>query len=269
MYRKMRKFRPRKFTKKSKKYTKKPSKTLVKTIKRVVASQAEQKYVAVSVDDQVQVGTQIVTPSSLYPVLPKLFQGVGPQQRIGEQIRTCRGYVDFTFSFMNNYTPSGNWAIRVFMLNSKSIKDGQYIPNLAAGTLLDQGDGLTTDWIPSADNVVQLSQMVLSRENWSGQYKTLYLSKNNGGMNADATPGALASANAVKFGTHATCRFTWKHAAPLKYETNNGALNNYFPTNYCPVYAYVAYPLDGYNITEISAAPIIVTTRQHMWYTDA
>ena len=201
--------------------------TLTKAIKSVIARQAEVKYVASTYEDQEQVATTLIVPAGLRPVLPKQSQGVGPAQRIGDQIRGARGHVDLTFSLMNNYTSSGNYVVKVFELESKAVKDGQYISSLSPSTLLDVGDGSTTDWNPATVDVVILSQMPVSNSNFSVKaIKTLNLSKNSGGMNGDAsTPPP--SANGGFAPTHASCRLYWKHDAPLKYETSSGAVNTF------------------------------------------
>lgn len=244
--------------------------TLTKAVKQVIARQAEVKYCASANDDQVQVPTKIIVPANLHPVLPKNFAGVGAQQRLGDQIRGAHGYVDLTFSLMDNVTASANYLVKVFQLVSKSVKDGQYIPSLTPLQLLDLGNGSTVDWDPAVTNVVQLSQCIVSPSNWSVQsIKTMPLVKNNGGMNGDVTAGAPASANGGFASTHASCRLYWRHDSPIKYETSPGSTNTVYPTNYCPVYAYVAYSVDGQDLIEEPVAPIIVTSRQHMWFTDA
>lgn len=242
---------------------------LTKAVKAVIARQAEVKYVASTNEDQVQVPTTCLIPTSLRPVLPKQAQGVGPSNRIGDQIRGAHGYVDLTFSLMDNYSPSGNYVVKVFQMTSKSIKDGQYIPSLSSSTLLDVGDGSTTDWNPASTDVVILSQMPVSNSNFTVQsIKTMNLVKNSGTMNGDASTPPPAP-NGGFAGTHASCRLYWKHDAPLKYETSSGAANTVYPTNYCPVYTYVAYSVDGQDLLEEPLAPIIVTSRSHMWFTDA
>ena len=240
----------------------------MKAIKQVVRSSAEVKYCASANEDQALVPTVINTPSNLHPVLPKNGVGTGPQQRLGDQIRGAHGRVDLTFSFQENDRAARSYVIRVYQLHSKSISDGQYIPSLSAGTLLDIGNGTTTDWTPASTNVVQLTQMPISSSNWTVMKTlTFSLAKDVGGMNGD-TSGSDAP-NGAHFPTQHTCSLYWKHDAPLKYETQTGAPNTVYPTNYCPVYAYVAYSVDGQDLLEEPLAPIILTSRQHMWFTDA
>lgn len=243
--------------------------TLTKAIKAIVRSQAETKYCASNNEVQSQVMQQILFPMNLSPVLPKNGLGVGPYQRIGDQIRGAHGYVDLTFSLLGNDLTSQSWAVKVFQIQSRAIKDGQYIPTAAiSNTLLDKGDGVTTDWNPTTVDPLVLSQMPVSDANWTVQsIKTIYLSKNEGGMNSTAPPSA-SSPNGGHYGSHQTCRLTWKHDAVLKYETDASSTNTVYPTNYCPLYCYVAYRLDG-PYTPTVFAPIQVTSRQHMWYTDA
>jgi len=217
----------------------------------------------------VSVMQQILLPMNLSPVLPKCGNGTAPNQRIGDQIRNAHGHVDLAFSLLGNDLTSQSWAVKIFQITSRAIKDGQYIPTSAiSNTLLDDGNGGTTDWNPTTVDPLVLSQLPVSNSNWTVQsIKTMYLSKNEGAMNSTATPSA-SSPNGGHYGSHQTCRLYWKHNAPLKYETFASATNTVYPTNSCPLYAYVAYRLDG-PYTPAVFAPIQVTSRQHMWYTDA
>lgn len=232
-------------------------------------AKSERKYVADgTLLDQYIVATSLSTPVDLWPALPGLGQGMGSFQRIGDSIRNAVCSVKFTFSFQENYTPSGNWRIKIFHGTAKSIKNLALLGNLDAGNLLDKGDGTTTDWVPTATNVVQLSQMPVSNEDYTFQTREFTLVKNNGGLNADATAGAPASANGgfTKTGFSYTWRFA--HKGILRYETTQIDPQK-FPTNWAPMFGFVAYPIDGYNIVEVAQAPILVTTRQEMYYHDS
>lgn len=234
-----------------------------KEVNKLINGKAETKYVAAYPVNQGTCATTIITPLAFASVIPNLSQGVLANNRVGNKVGSSHGFLKLSFSLLNSSSASQNWMVRVFVLASKKVKTYPLIASLPAGQLLDVGDNTTTDWNPSTVNVVALSHMPISREDYT-VLKTFNfcLSKNNGNMNNDATAGAPASANSTNM-QHKTVVYNWRHKSSLIYD-ETGTL----PTNYAPVYCYVAYPLDGYDIREISSAPIVVTSTIGMYFKD-
>lgn len=241
---------------------------LAKAVKAVVARQAEVKYCADEPQSQAIVQQQILLPPSLFSMIPRNSVGTGPASRIGDKIRNAHGYTDFFISLNGNALASHSYAVKLFHLESRSVKDSSFFTPAMASTLLDVGNNTTTDWNPATIDPVVLSQMPVSDSNWiCKNSKVVFLSKNDGPINGGpaATP---ASANGGHGGTVRTVRFYWKHPAPITYETNPTAPNNLLPTNYAPVYATVAWQVDGPYVVPVNSL-VLVTTRTHMWYQDA
>lgn len=250
--------------------TKKPtraariSKGMAKAIKQIVVKvegKSERKYVAEQLQKAVQVDTYIALPGDAVTVLPPLLQGSGSFQRDGQLVSNISGATHFNFSLPYNYAASSNWVVRLYMLQAKAIRSATNLVSLIAGTLLDPGNGTTKDWDPTVDQVVELSQTALSRENYTGSYRDFKLSKNSGSLNGDAsTPPP--SPNGGHFATNHQFTWKWKHQGALKYDENSQ-----YPTNYAPFFILVAFPYDNFGVTK-EPSPVIATIRTEMYYTD-
>lgn len=238
----------------------KPTKAFAKKVMAVVNRREETKYVATQLGGA-NIPSTLVVPGNLVPMLPRVAQGVGSFQRIGQKINMAHGRVDFQFYLIPaagaQYPTQDVW-VKVFILNSKQAKSYAQVATLQPNTLLDQGDGTTTDWSVIA-NAGAYQFMPLSSEDFSGYVKTIKLTKNQGQPNAD-----LNTSNAPNtYGrVGAVCSFTWKHKSTLIYDEAPGAAN--YPTNYAPVYAICAMNSDQTPYQGL----VDCQTRLHMWYKD-
>lgn len=257
-------------SKKSKAVSKSLTKNQKKAVVAIVRGQGETKYVVSDTLGQLNlqpVPYQINSPASFYNPVPLLKQGTQSNQRIGQKITQVRGRTHFLFSINQNMAASINWEVKLFMLTNKQAKSWNAIQNsVDANTLLDVGNQTTTDWVLPTYNVVQLSNMPLSHEDWKGKTRTFRLAKNSGLMNADtATPPP--SPNGSTYPQSVRFTWNWKHNTFL-YD-DDSALDG-LPTNYAPVWVAVGYPVDGYDITADGAikTPIVMTVRNEMYYKD-
>jgi len=238
----------------------KVTKAFAKKVNAVVSRSEETKYVAEGVDI-VDVSGYLAVPSGLKGCIPPLEQGTKSNERIGQKISYVKGRVDFAF-WLNPGTGSENTAsqdvkIKLFFLKSKSIRAQDQIPNLQAGTLLDYGDQTSTDWRPSSYPAFELNQMPLSKEDFSGKTVTLHLRRNFGQANGGTESGVLT------YGAiGATHSHSWKHSGSLLYDDGNEST---IPTNFAPLYAFVAYNADNSKYT----GQVQCIVRKHMWYKDA
>lgn len=243
-----------------------------KAVKQIVKASAETKYV---VSDTIgslilqEVPTGITVPTSFYNPVPLLGQGSASNERDGQKITNVRGRTHFLFTINDKVLASINWEVKLFMLTAKEAKSWNAVQSSGtANTLLDKGNATTTDWDPLSFNVVQLSMMPLSHEDFRGKTKTFRLSKNSGAMNADsATPPP--SPNGGHYATSHRFTWNWKHKT-LLYDDQTAGLSANLPTNYAPFWVAVAYPVDGYNITAEGAItkPILMTVRNEMYFKD-
>jgi len=238
--------------------TAQPSKALTRIVKGIVIRQAETKYVADRFD-LVDVSDNLIVPTGLYGALPSLGQGVKSNQRIGQKINASHGRVDLSF-WLNPGTGSENTAsqdvkIKLFMLRPKHITSQSLVPQLENDTLLDFGDQTTTDWKPLSYTAKELNQMPLSKEDFTGRTHTIHLRRNFGQANGGTEAGVLTYG---QIGVDYS--FTWKHKGNLLYDDKSDV-----PTNYCPLFGFVAYNNDDskYN------GQVQCRITQHMWFKDA
>lgn len=238
----------------------KPTKAFAKKVMAVVNKEEETKYRADDVQKSQDVGVGLAVPTDLVSALPTLSQGVGSFQRVGQQIDNVRGKTHFSFSIPSSYAATTNWVVRVIMVSSRQVKSFAQIGSLAAGTLLDNGDGTTLDWNAGTTQVITLSQRPLANENFKGSFREFRLSKNSGQLNGD-TSTPPPSANGGHFPSNAAFTWNWKHKGKLMYDETATR-----PNNYNPMFLLVAYPLDYSAIGE--QAPIKATIRTEMYYKD-
>ena len=245
----------------------KASSAFAKKVLAVVNRKEETKYAANNFGAQVVTDTAVI-PASLQFALPKIAQGTGSNQRIGQKISQAHGRVDFQFYFVPtgvpptaNY-PSQDMWVKIFKISSKAVKSYPQLTTLSANTLLDVGDQTSCDW-----NVTQptqaCAQMPISHEDFTGLVHTMRLTKNQGLPNNDntVTNGPNTFGHAAN-----TYSYTWKHKGNLLYDDTN---SNY-PTNYAPCFLIVVMNTDGTPVVPPGGGvlPIQYFTRSHIWYKD-
>lgn len=238
----------------------KPTRAFAKKVMAVVNKEEETKYRADDIQKSQDLGVGLAVPTDLVSALPTLNQGVGSFQRVGQQIDNVRGKTHFSFSIPSSYSATTNWVVRVIMLTSRQVKSYAQIGSLAAGTLLDNGDGTTLDWNAGVTQVITLAQRPLANENFGGSFREFRLSKNSGQLNGD-TSTPPPSSNGGHFPSNAGFTWHWKHKGKLMYDETSVR-----PNNYNPMFMLVAYPLDYSTIGE--QAPIKATIRTEMYYKD-
>lgn len=243
-------------------------KRFAKMVLAVVNRKEETKYAARDFGAQVATDT-LVIPSSLQFACPKVSQGIGSNQRIGQKIAQAHGRVDFQFYFVPTSVPPapGNAPtqdiyVKIFKVNSKIVKSYPQMTSLSANTLLDVGNQTSCDW-----NVTQptqaCAQMPLSHEDFSGLVHTMRLTKNQGFPNNDNT-----GTNSPNTFGHPANRYSysWKHKGNLLYDDTNSD----FPTNYAPCFMIVVMNTDGTPVIPPGGGnnPVQYYTRSHIWYKD-
>jgi len=232
--------------------------TFAKRVLAVVNKKEETKYVSEQYDLR-DVSNTLLVPSGLNSILPPLSQGTQSNERIGQKIGSASGKIDFTFILNpgkgSDNTTSHDVKVRVFMLKSKQAKSMTTVPGIAGGTLLDQGDQTTTDWL-SALNPLQYEQMPLSKEDFTGSSKVIRLRKNFGLANGGTESSVLTYGQ-----ISGRCSLSWKHPSGIMYNDANTS----YPSNYAPLWAYVAYNADGSTFN----GQVQVYARSHMWFKDS
>jgi len=189
-----------------------------------------------------------------------MTQGTGSFQRIGEKISNVSGRTLFSFTLDQGNAVSQDLFVRIYYGTSKSARNPTAIGALAAGSLLDNGDGTSKDWLPlSGTNALQLAQQPVQKEAWTLRHKTMKFLKNPGTLNNEAT---LTSPNINKD----TYQFIWRwnRKSNSLFQTTGDTTS---PTNYCPVYAIVAWYADGTTSTPVNL-PVFCTIRSEVRFHD-
>lgn len=256
--------RPKNNNKVPKKVRNSLSKNQKKEVKILIAAPAERKYIGQTAVNGTSVPNTLITPLAWGSCVPKMDQGPSPIQRIGNTVRNIVGRTQFSFAIDGAAVNSQNFYVRLFLVQSKKIKSYSLIPSLPTNELLDAGNNNTIDWNPALNTPAEMSMMPISNEHYTGKYVTFRLNKNVGLPIQDATAGNSPNNGSL---SSVTYTYKWKHSV-FKYDDFTGGGSAPLPTNYAPLFAYVAYTLDGTNIYGSSTVPVLATVRCEMSYTD-
>lgn len=126
-------------------YKNKPAKkNLVKLVKSVVQGQAEKKmvtdYLPASIGNNMTVFNATVNATGDYfPVIPKVPQGVGEANRVGNRIRPTSCVMDLVVSIRCDTATSAHITPRVFIVSDKSIKSQSLAAEINFTSLLNGG----------------------------------------------------------------------------------------------------------------------------------
>lgn len=249
----------------AKKVTKSLTKNQKQAVKQLIAQPVERKYLAQTAVNGSSVNNTLITPIAWGSCIPLMNQGPQPNARIGNSVRNVVGRTQFSFAIDGNAVNSQNFYVRLFLVQSKKVKSYSLIPSLPTNQLLDAGNNNTIDWDNALNTPAELSMMPLSSEHYTGKVVTFRLNKNVGLPIQDATAGNSPNDGLLSSVTYS---HEWKHSI-FKYDDFTGVPGaGQLPTNYAPLFAYVAYTLDGTNIYGSSTVPILATVRCEMSYTD-
>lgn len=258
---------PRPLGKAKKAVTKSLTKNQKKEVKLLVAQPVERKYIAQTAVLNGSVPTTLITPIAWGSCIPVMTQGVNAISRIGNKVRSVVGRTQFNFAIDGRATNSQNFVVKLFLVQSRKIKSYPLISSLPAGQLLDAGNNNSIDWSTSVNNPIEMAMMPLSKEDYIGKIVTIKLSKNVGLPIQDSTTGNAP--NSGLYGSNKQLIFNWKHAM-LQYDDQapGGGTPATLPTNFAPLFAYVAYAADGTNISGQETVPILASVRCEMSWQD-
>jgi len=242
------------------------SKPVKAAVKRLINAGGESKYCVSETRGSISTcPVDIITPTSWLLAMPLIAQGVQNNERIGERINGVRGKTTMKFYFLPTITYSTDVYIKIFYGRPRAVSSYPQLAAATAGTLLEVGNQTTLDWQPiSAPSypAVILDTMPVSRTNWILKTKTLRMTRNTGLANGSvAGTGGSPVPHTTNPGEK-SFTWHWKHKPTIKYPDD---IHNY-PTNYCPVFAAVAWNADGSTIT---SGDIVWTYRSEVYYKDS
>lgn len=237
----------------------------VDLIKRVIRGQLETKYVA---EQQDAIGVPVpggLTPSVNYiRCLTPVSLQTDPASnnvREGNKIQPTRASVNIDFWMVNGSTTSKTIFVKVFFLQSKSVKSGltAQLATLPSG-FLESGAADPVQWVGTTGALQRY--FPVCKDNYTIlKIKTIKLTKNGGepiGENA-LTPYVGGSTD------RKSVSFTWRPPT-LKY----GLDSDIQPQNHAPFFMAVAYsPGFIYTTDESLMNSVNMTWQTNMYFKDA
>jgi len=278
--------------------TKTGAKASVALIKKVIKGTMERKYV----DSYCKVQSGGTNPPTLgnvtnysvqqnivagglnttaWSLIPSVIQGTAEDQRIGNRIENARIHFRSKFWLAPSLSgqPAQDVRVKIFICRPKLIKSFEQFFAISTGigglvgTLLNLGDGTTSDWAatttgasPTQDG--DQSMLPVSRDNWQLlKTREFRLTKNQDAQWGGSGAGSAPNLTAQQF---QEVSFTYKHKGALMYQdpTNPQPLGA-FPTNLCLVAFAVVYQSQNQVSNYFANGAVYASARSSMSYTDA
>lgn len=255
------------------------TKTQTAQVKALVLAPSETKYVAesaIAYNGNVPiVGFGVLpsvigggTTSTAWTMIPRLTQGVGGHQRTGNRVSNVTLKTDFQFWLnpsLSNY-PTLDYTVKVFCMRAKPIKSNTQVVNLPPGSLLDDGQGGSIDWVAAGAPITDksLAMYPVNKEIFTPvKVVTFRLAKN-----ADSPTGGTLAGCAPNLVAHQTHNFscTLKHKGSVVYP--DSSIGATIPENLALFCFAVVYDTNAFGNTVIPSA-VLCNARQHMWFKDA
>lgn len=232
-------------------------------VKRIVHKTRENKLVSHIIENGVYHNSGI-SNADYYSVMPAVTQGVGDNQRIGDQIQVKGMYVHVNVSLLSQFAYNANSPIRVrlFLLTHKSYKQTQGLAaNLPPYTTLlrSNDDGTAGSTTQPFDGTPQNYILPVNKE----IYNVLKdISFQLAPPDTSITAGADALYQANK-------QFKFKIRCPKLLQYDKVSTGVDFPVNWAPFMAVgYCYP-DNSIIPDTTTTKIVVTARSFLYYEDA
>lgn len=230
-----------------KKSTKKVSTSVKKYVKRVISSQAENKYLISRGTNQVINTTAAATPTAV-SLLPSLANNASRSGRNGNVIRLKKGFISGRVNLLiyNSVTnPNGcPIAVKMWVLSSKAYNEIGAFSGTPAATAFFKSD---TSPAGMSGSVLDLTQSVDDENFIVYQQKTIVLGTSAATNNFPSTSVDAYTANSFS----APFYFNWsKHVKTLKY---NDTSSSSIPTNRNLWLVFQAVSLDGRSVTTAPA----------------
>lgn len=227
---------------------------LVRQIKQVVSSLTEDKQAYTSTGNSLlKFNSGIDTVGDIVQILPGIAQGVGENQRIGNQIRAkslnVKGYVKLDINETADNTANPNVVVRMMIVSMKTTQSFQDAQSLSTkiGSLLLKG-GTTTTFAGNLQDIYA----PINRNVFTVHHdRKFYLRQdyiNTIGASAPSTTLTQDISKTVKFfNLNVKCR-----GRILKYDEDVGS--DILPNNFAP------FILLGYSYLD-GSTPDVISTR--------
>jgi len=133
-----------------------PSKALTKAVTTVIKRKQETKYISDSLFNNsaspttlatfVGFSSGITSTAEMYCCMPRIIQGTGDHNRVGNVIQPTSLKVKGIVSLQTNLNTSAHCSVDVYFLTSKQVKTELLYASVLINKLLNKGDGTNTNY---------------------------------------------------------------------------------------------------------------------------
>lgn len=248
-----------------------PSKALTQAVTTVIKRKQETKFVSdalfnnsaspTTLQTFVGFNGQIASTSEMYACIPRLTQGAGDHQRIGNQIQPTSLTVKGLVSLQSRSAESAHAVVDIYFLTSKQVKTELLYASTLITKLLNNGDGTNTDYDGTtyhAEKPINTSEFTLLK------HKRIILDKSSDSPNSYADLTGAASSVIKSYSKHFNVKIPMPKS--LTYQTDA----NTTPASYYP-FMVIGWNFGDNNGGSFPALPGMVNlqAQSFMYYKDA
>ena len=232
-----------------------------KKVLAVVGKAEETKYLAENiVFPSSPINASQATPASLQRLVPRMSQGTGDNQRIGDRVQPVKAR-SFIHYYINATNQAVDTTVNLLILHVKGASTAAAVAAIPNDLLLKVGDGTNTD--PTVANQQAMLTLVNNYPVNTDQYTVLkkhQFRMAKGAGNTSGAPGGQESGQIANLPVSKRISFSWKPPV-LKYN----AAGDLLPANHYPVFITWATQNDASG----NALQISYSVRTELFFKDA
>jgi len=178
--------------------------------------------------------------NTFQPGIAAIGQGAASNRLIGSKVTLVNCFTTFAFNIKSSSNVAADLFVKVYLLQSKNVKNLNLAPDLPQDNLLRIGNNTESDWIVGSGlDARAYAQRPINPRAWSGTSRTFRLVKNPGLMNTDTTGTVpnVSSAASYSF-TH-----NWGNKGKILHYDDDDASS--YPENFLPMWGCVVWAADG------------------------
>lgn len=243
---------------------------LQRMVQQIVRRNEETKYVANQYDGGLApLANQWYSQGSLaavgawYPAIPKLNQGTGDYQRVGNKIHPTSVAVSLKIHFNPENVDANSLFGVIYYGTARASKSWNVQSPVGNAAILDQGDGTNTTF----DATLYKLNHPVDKKNFMFKRILFRLTKVPGIQNNDISGNTVVGGNYSTANGLQCKNFLLKFTPPktIMYEDNTDG----WPSNYAPVYAVGFLHADGSGLKVADNTLVQVSSQCHMHFKDA
>lgn len=232
-----------------------PTTTLTQKIKKVIAREAETKFVAKNMLNSVTFNSAITSTAELYSCVPPLALGNPSSKKVGQSIQPRSLHLKGAVCLSPDAV-TADITVVMYVFTTKKYKNyDALVANFVMTDMLDDGQSSTVNF----DGTIARSLYPPEKQQIRLLSKKLFVLRKGHGLQNGGTDDGVGGASTIH-------RFDVKIKCPqnLLFDDSVGEV---YPTNFAPVVGFGYYHNDA-TIPDVINRAITVNAQSHLYYDD-